>query len=269
MAPLHTRHRSIMLGALLLLHCGGQSTELFDDTAGGGGNAPNAGRGSATGGSTTGGSATGGSATGGSATGGSATGGFATGGSAAGVAGAAGFAIGGSSGESAAGGGPGVGGSAAASGGAGMGATGGVAGSGGEAGSEVGGSSGASAGGEAGLSGSGGESGKGTAGRGSTDCAELRQELMTTLAEARACNIALSSRLSCTGQVVNECGCPVVVDSDDSVASRRYRVLMKQFSDRCSVACPAIVCRDPLAGRCETSGNEAIGTCEAFLGGGR
>ena len=253
-------YRSTLLGALLLLHCGGQSTDLFEDSPGGAGTSANAGR--------AGGSAAG--ATGAprraaprraaprQAAPRRAAPRRAAPRRAARVAQAQRAAVR----ARAARGHP-----VAPEPGRRRGRDGRCRGACGVAGSDaaVGGTSG-SGGGEGGLSGQGGT---GTAGRGGDDCAALREELTSTLAEARACNLALSSRLSCTGEVVNECGCPVVVDWDDSVASRRYRMLMKQFNERCSIACPAIVCREPLSGRCETSGSGVMGTCELLLGSAR
>jgi hypothetical protein len=176
-------------------------------------------------------------------------GGVGASGGSSGSAGASGLGNGGS--------GDGVGGTAAGgSAGSGAAGDGGTAGFGGVAGGS---------GGEGGLSGKGG---KGAGGRGEDECDAIQRELASTLAEARACNLALS-RLTCTGEVVDECGCPVVVDEDDSEATRRYRMLMEQFNERCSVPCPAVVCRQPVSGRCRSEDNSVHGLCEPLLGGDR
>jgi hypothetical protein len=250
MAQLLAYRPTVLLGALLLLHCGGQSTDLFDDDSGTAGGMPgNAGRGGSTGGSgAAGGSrpAGGSSATG---TGGSATAGMTSSGGTGGTG-----ALGGSSG-SAGRSGAGTGGSEGGSGGT------ADAGSGGSG--AIGGAGAAGAGGVAG--GSGGEdglSGAGAGGAGEDECTALAKDMASTLEEARACNIALS-RISCTGEVMDQCGCPVVVDLDNSEATQRYRELMQQYHEQCPpVACPAILCRQPGLTRCSAQGTGVMGTCE-------
>jgi hypothetical protein len=270
MTRLFAPHSTVMLGALLLMHCGGQSTDLFEGSGAAGGLPAQAGRGGGSGAG--GGSAVGGAVT----TGGSnATGGFGATGGAGGSATAGTSSSGGAGGSGATGGAGGSvssGGSAGASGSGGDGgsgaATGGTA-AGGNSGSGGAAGSGGVAGGSGGDGGLSGKGGKGSGGGGEDECDAIGRELASTLAEARACNLALSSRLSCTGEVVNECGCPVVVDQDDSEATRRYRMLMEQFNERCSVPCPAVVCRLPVSGRCNSEDNSVHGLCEPLFGGDR
>jgi hypothetical protein len=252
MAQLLAYRPTVLLGALLLLHCGGQSTDLFDDSGNAGGVPGNAGRGGSTGGS----GAAGGSrpTAGASATGGSSTAGATSAGGSGGSSAAAG------TGGSAGGSGVGTGGLGGSQGG-----TAGTVSAGSGGSGAIGGVGSAGAGGVAG--GSGGEaglSGAGAGGAGEDECDELGSELASTLAEARACNLAVS-RLSCTGEVTDHCGCPVVVDLDDSEATQRYRKLMQQYHEQCPpVACPAILCPQPGLTRCTAQGTGVMGTCEPF-----
>lgn len=168
-----------------------------------------------------------GATTGGGTTGGSAIGGVAG----AGGPGVAGTGVGGS--KAGAGG---LGGSAAASAGAGAPATGGRGGS------------------------SGGGSG------GKSSCDTLIAAADRLLPAAQACNLALSSRLPCSGFVEDQCGCKVAVDLATSPATRAYSDAVATASSQCLISCPAVVCPEPTSATCVTEGSETVGTCVATPG---
>jgi hypothetical protein len=84
------------------------------------------------------------------------------------------------------------------------------------------------------------------------------------LVAAQECN-PLTAR-ACAGFVEDECGCPVSVNSSSSTYTNRYEQALATYQSRCSIACPAVLCREPIAAGCE-GGILAEGRCVAHYSG--
>jgi hypothetical protein len=80
----------------------------------------------------------------------------------------------------------------------------------------------------------------------------LRSKVDALLAEAQACDPDESR--PCAGLVVDECGCHVAVNDAESPEAQSYVKAVARLNERCTVACLAVLCREPADAVCLPGG---------------
>lgn len=119
---------------------------------------------------------------------------------------------------------------------------------------------GGTAGESAGMGGvpSGGASEGGSAGEPSPACVTARDTLAKLLADAQACNpLVINPDILCTGEVEDECGCPRVVNNQDSQETSDYVDAVDRYLEGCRpcfVRCRALP-DDPMCTGANSNGS--------------